>query len=339
VISLHETLSGITHRTASAFGGLIYIEVPGGTRLAEYAVEVRGAVLAPHFVLGQTTSRDWRKTIRARPAPWAELETRKVILTLPSEVIRELDDPEELMAFWNLVLDCCAELAQRPLERERPERFVTDAQISVGYMHAGYPIMTHLDIAPTMVDKPRIMANGHGGVWGLFHELGHNHQAGDWTFAGTGEVTCNLFTLYVFEKACNTRPADHVSFKEEARRKAVEAYLDGGASFADWQRNPFLALIMYIQLQEAFGWESYRKVFAAYRGLKAGERPQNDGEKRDQWLVRFSEAAGKNLGPFFEAWGVPTSEAARASIAGLPSWMPPGSQGKVLRMHAPGKRD
>jgi hypothetical protein len=39
-------------------------------------------------------------------------------------------------------------------------------------------------------------------------------------------------------------------------------------------------------------------------------------------MVRFSRAVGKNLGPFFQAWAIPTSEQARKSIADLPVWMP-----------------
>ena len=97
---------------------------------------------------------------------------------------------------------------------------------------------------------------------------------------------------------------------------------DGGADFDGWKRDPFLALQMYMQLQEAFGWEAYRKVFAEYRELSREERPRSDDAKRDQWLVRFSRAVGKNLGPFFEAWGVPTSKEARGSVADLPTWMP-----------------
>ncbi len=38
------------------------------------------------------------------------------------------------------------------------------------------------------------------------HELGHNHQSGDWTFEGTGEVAENLFTKCVFDKVCGLRP-------------------------------------------------------------------------------------------------------------------------------------
>jgi hypothetical protein len=41
-------------------------------------------------------------------------------------------------------------------------------------------------------------------------------------------------------------------------------------------------------------------------------------------MVRMSRATGRNLGPFFQAWGVPTTDAARRSIAGLPAWMPAG---------------
>jgi hypothetical protein len=40
------------------------------------------------------------------------------------------------------------------------------------------------------------------------------------------------------------------------------------------------------------------------------------------WLVRLSEATGKNLGPFFQVWGVPTSDKARKSVERLPKWLP-----------------
>ena len=45
-------------------------------------------------------------------------------------------------------------------------------------------------------------------------------------------------------------------------------------------------------------------------------------------MIRMSRATGKNLGPFFEAWGVPTSEQARKSVADLPGWMPAGMNKK-----------
>jgi len=309
-------------RAVNAFGGLIYIDVPRRCKLGEISITISGAVEAPYYVFGQTDLAEWREKIRHRPAPWAELATDKVVLTVPSKAVRELDDPETLMEFWQRVLDACAELAAIPLKRNRPERYVTDKQISAGYMHAGYPLMTHLDVADVIVSKEKLTTDGHPGVWGLFHELGHNHQVRDWTFSGTGEVTVNLFTLYVFDKVCGFAPKTLRNFNEEGRAKMLKAYHEKGTDFEEWKRKPFLALLMYIQLQEAFGWAAFKSVFAEYRNLPAKERPENDDERRDQWMVRFSRTVERNLSPFFEAWGIPTSKEAQNSIAELPVWMP-----------------
>jgi hypothetical protein len=304
---------------ASAFGGLIYIMAPREIRAQEQMkITIRGAVAAPLFVLGETTNQEWQSTIRNAPGPWAELATDKVILTVPSAEIRKLDNPEELMQFWNRILDADADLAAIPRDRPRPERICADIQISAGYMHSGYPIMTHLDAVDEMTQLAKISA----GSWGLFHELGHNHQESDWTFDGTTEVTCNLFSLYVIEKVCG-RPwsEGHGGMKDRAKQFAD--WEKKGRTFEVWKQEPFLALQMYAQLVEGFGWEPYKKVFAEYRTLTPEQRPKGDLAKHDQWMVRMSRAVGKNLGPFFMAWNVPTSEAARGSVADLPIWFPP----------------
>jgi len=311
-------------KAANAFGGLVYIEAPYDLKIGKITVTIEGAVRAPYYVLGKTDAEEWSKTIRNHPAPWGELAGRKLILTLPSKVLRTVDDPEDLMKFWDAVMDRYADLLGREPQRRRLERFVPDVQISAGYMHAGYPLMTMLDITATIVDKERIISNRHGGVWGLFHEIGHNHQNYDWTFRGTGEVTVNLFSLYIMDKVCEVEDKGHPSITKRARKRNTDRYFADGCDFEKWKRDPFLALCMYMQLQEAFGWEPFTKVFKEYRGLAQEQRPQSDDEKRDQWMVRFSRAVGRNLGPFFQAWAVPTTEKARASIAVLPGWMPDG---------------
>ncbi|MGD9790892.1 MAG: M60 family metallopeptidase [Phycisphaerales bacterium] len=310
------------NRVASAFGGLVYLIPNRDSRGADSAAEhvrvsVSGAVEAPRFVLGETDVDAWRSTIRKAPGPWAELETGTVIVSVPSSHIRDLEDPRGVLEVWNKVLDAAADLATIPRERDRPQRYVADVQISAGYMHSGYPIMTHLDAADEMVEEAKLRA----GSWGLFHELGHNHQQGTWTFHGTGEVTCNLFSLYIMETVCGKNEGTgHEALAKRLARRA--RYLAEGASFEKWCSDPFLALTMYIELREAFGWEAYKAVFAEYRDLPKGERPTTEQEKRDQWMVRFSRKVGRNLGPFFSAWGVPVSDEAVASVASLPEWMP-----------------
>ncbi len=309
-----------TTRLASPFGGLIYVTVDHRAKPGRVEVRLAGGAEAPLFRLGRTTGEQWW-SIRGRPAPWAELAGRNVILTVPSRHVRALDDPAALMTFWDRVVDACADLAARPRGRERPERIVADEQIAAGYMHSGYPVMAHLDAAERMVDLDRLRTRGD---WGLFHELGHNHQSADWTFAGTIEVTVNLFTVYVLETVCEPGAPLHGALRGDRPAKALAKYTAGGRRFADWKARPFLALRMYLQLKDAFGWETFRKVFAEYRDLPRDQRPGTDAAKRDQWLIRFSRAAGRDLGPFFAAWGVPVSDAARDAVADLPGWMPEG---------------
>ncbi|MBL8990629.1 MAG: hypothetical protein JNJ48_03510 [Phycisphaerae bacterium] len=318
-VGVSRPLAGDSTRIASAFGGLVYVVAdraqPGQTR----RLRVQGAVESARFVLGQTTAEQWAAQ-RRLPGPWAELQTRKVILTVPAEAVRGLEDAESLMRWWDSVLDAHATLATISTDRARPERIVADVQISAGYMHSGYPIMTHLDAAAHMTALEDLRRGKS--AWGLFHELGHNHQQGDWTFEGTTEVTCNLFTLHALETVCAVPPGQRGHPGVNERPKMLDQYL-ARPDFAKWKSDPFLALHMYVQVRDAFGWEPFKRVFAEYRGLTRAQRPADDQQKRDQWMVRLSRAVGRDLGPFFESWGVPTTEAARASIRDLPGWMPP----------------
>lgn len=308
-------------QAANAFGGPIYIAVPDGKESDKIPVLISGAVEAPLFVLDQTTPAEWRTSLRARPAPWAEMAGHNVIFSVPSDLVRAIEDPAPLMQLWDRIVAAQDRLADLP-PRRRPERIVADRQISAGYMHSGYPIMTPIDDTTRLaMSEPRLRTEGS---WGHFHELGHNHQSPDWTFDGTGEVTNNVYDLYVYAKVLGL-PFDsgHPAIRDRTVRMArVRKYIEAGAPFDQWKKDPFLALTMYIQLIEGFGWTPFERVFAEYRHLSDAERPHTDDQKRDQWLTRFSRTVGRDLGPFFQAWGVPTSDTARASLHDLPPWMP-----------------
>ena len=70
--------------------------------------------------------------LRAAPSPWAELEFENIILTVPSDVVRDLDYPDKLAAHWDAIMRGVADLAAIPHKFPRKERFVTDVQISCG---------------------------------------------------------------------------------------------------------------------------------------------------------------------------------------------------------------
>jgi Peptidase M60, enhancin and enhancin-like/N-terminal domain of M60-like peptidases len=308
-------------KTASAFGGLIYIEVPGRAKDDEpFTAVVQNGVPAPLFVLGQDDDAKWSE-IKKRPAPWAELACDKLILSCPTEVARAINNPTQLMEFWKKVVEAQDDITNQTAERKRPERIVADVQISAGYMHSGYPIMIPTSAAPEMTTFGKLKFPG----WGFYHEIGHNHQRGDFTFDGTGEVTNNVIGMYCYEAVLKKDwLIGHPAITDEARKENVKKIKKSDNKWQDWKSNPFLALTTYIQLVQEFGWESWRKYLYSFDDPTFGPAPKGDDERRDQFLVRYSKITNKNLGPFFDAWGIPVSSAAKAEVSKLDPWMPKG---------------
>lgn len=311
-------------RTASAFGGLIYIVVPDRAAVAgvvDFAVRIENAVAAPLFVLGQDDDARWNTELKKRPAPWAELACDKMIVTCPSEVARTITTPTLLMNFWKKVVEAQDDICNQTAERRRPERIVADVQISAGYMHSGYPIMIPTSASLEMVTFNRLKFPG----WGFYHEIGHNHQRPDFTFEGTGEVTNNVVGMYCYHEVLKKDwLIGHTAITEDQRRKHIDTIRDAKDKWSLWKSNPFLALTTYIQLVQAFGWESWRAYLHSFSDESFGPKPGNDEERRDQFLVRYSKITRKNLGPFFDFWGIPVSDSAKREVARLELWMPSG---------------
>lgn len=303
---------------ASAFGGPIYLTVPPGSALGAFTAEVSGGVILPSFRAGVTSDATWTSSERHQPAPWAELHGESFVLTVPRGDAALVSAPTALMAFWDEVIAAEGWLAAVSTPRARAERAVVDRQISAGWMHSGYPFMAHDVSAPELLDLAGLRS---GGDWGAFHELGHNHQWLPWVLPGTTESSVNLFTLVAMEQVVGLLPrTGHPALDPAERAARVQAYLAGGADFwGEW--SVWTALETYLQLQEAFGWGFYRELFAQYQLDAPGDDPADDQERIDLWAVRSSEAAGVDLGPFYEAWGWPVGAAARAEMALLPVWL------------------
>ena len=316
----------------SAFGGLVYVELPvpkeSGLSLTKgdiyglvdtyvppepiyKSIRSEGAVRAPLYLYGQTNLQQWRQEIRQYPAPWAEIGSDRVIFSLPSSFIRNLDDPDRVMEVWNQILDSMADLAGRPRQRPVPARFVLDGHVNWGGAYAGYPIVAPFGWGQAIID-------GKAG-WGHVHELGHLHQHKTWTFQNTGEVTVNLFSLYSMEKVYQdrTQRRDPQRLAELTRNwmskpKAERNWLTAGG--------PWDKLTPYIILIEEFGWEPLKTIFRDCRMLPVAEHPETNEDRAGDFVLRFSKEVGKNLFPYFDEWGVQMSPRHHEQAAELPSW-------------------
>ncbi|KAM4789693.1 TRPM8 channel-associated factor 2 isoform 1-T1 [Cyanocitta cristata] len=297
------------------WGGLIYIVVPAKSVLGNVPIMVEGAVRAPFFKLGETCERQWEACIRHYPAPWAELAVENLILTVPSDSIHHMENPRPLLTLWNEIMVAISKLAAIPAKFPRPERIVTDVQISCGWMHSGYPIMGHLDSVKEMLDVKHMKTTG---LWGPIHELGHNQQQQAWEFPPhTTEATCNLWSVYVHEEVLGIpRHQAHQALRPQCRKERIKDYLKKGAQLKDW--NMWTALETYLQLQEGFGWDPFTHLFSDYQ--KMSSIPKDNTSKMNLWAQKFSQQVNKNLAPFFTAWGWPIKKELSVELSSLPSW-------------------
>ncbi|XP_061538314.1 LOW QUALITY PROTEIN: TRPM8 channel-associated factor homolog [Phycodurus eques] len=297
------------------WGGLIYLVAPPKTKMGGLEVIVQVAVPAPYYKSGVTTPGDWAM-LRTAPSPWAELEFENVVLTVPSDVIRNLDQPDSLATIWDTIMRGIADLAAKPHKFPRKERFVADVQISNGWMHSGYPVMMHKASANELVNIKNAKTKG---LWGPIHELGHNQQRDCWEFRPhTTECTCNLWSVYVHEEVLGVKKEKaHGDVTPEKRKSRLEQFVKEGRPLSKWEI--WVALETYLQLQERFGWDAFKRVFAAYHMLSS--YPKDNNGKMNLYAETFSKTVGMNLCGFFKAWSWPIERATEEKLSTLPSWV------------------
>ncbi|XP_078696217.1 TRPM8 channel-associated factor 1-like isoform X1 [Branchiostoma floridae x Branchiostoma belcheri] len=303
----------------SPYGGNIYLESPEYP--SELTIMIENVVEAPCFDLTKPETVDNWQVGCQLPGLWAELAGRHVIFTLPSTCLRDGFNPTEMLLFWDKVVQAHHDLRGTDLSDYRRERVVADRQPCAGYMHAGYPIVTHMDTADKDSSSGASVLNMSllktKGNWGLFHELGHNMQRDAWTFEGTTEVTCNIFTLHAMHTIVGIDPWHHPWLR--GQWKNIRQYLKK-PSYSAWKENPGVGLGVYAQLVHHFGWEPYKKVFREY---ERDENPPSDNQdKIDRWVVRLSKMVQQNLVPLFEFWSLPVTDSAKNEVSELPWFLP-----------------
>ena len=316
----------VSMEVGNAFGGPIYIAIEPGSTLGVFQVNFTNAVEAPMFVLGETSDFEWIYSESDNPAPWAELVSDNFIMTVPSHEIRDLTNPTDLMDWWDIALEMEHELYGY-LPWPRVERAVFDAQISAGWMHSGYPFMAH-DLSVTGVVNVSYMSEN--GDWGMFHELGHNHQWMPSTLPGTTETGCNFASVYLMEDLVGIEGHNAVDPAQRANR--MRGYFDDGSNIANW--SVWTALDTYLIIKEEWGWDPITQALTVYYTLPTAEVPTTGDEEFNAWVLHLSNATGYNLAPYHAAWGFPLTQNTHDSLTHFPIWVDDPLRGEYFTYQA-----
>lgn len=320
-LSFTQPLKTAETKITSPFGGLVYIQVPDGTD-GKFPVTITQAVPAPSFVLGKTTPAEWKAQLESTTTPWGEIECPRLIVSLPLEQLKQVPDIQKMAEHLqkNMELqDWFIGWDKIPGKLKKPMRLVVDRQISAGAGHSGYPAMGTIGWG-----KP--IANGDlitKGSWGIWHELGHNHQTPPYRLDGLGEVTVNLFSLLSQIKGCGRSPEESWGGLKHMD-KALNEFFSGKETYNEMGKQHGLRLYLFAELIKGLGFEPFRAASLKYIESPYDAKTTPNEEKWNWLMVALSEASGKNLGPFFTAWRTPVTEEAKTKIAKLPTWLPAG---------------
>jgi hypothetical protein len=306
-------IENTTNQVANSFGGPIYVSVPAGSLFGDLELTISGAIRAPMFVLGETSDFEWLYSERENPAPWAELISDNFIMTVPSSEIRDLDNPSQLMNWWDSALNMEHHLyGFEPWPRV--ERAVFDVQISAGWMHSGYPFMAHDLSVPDVVNYTYMSENGD---WGMFHELGHNHQWMPSTLPGNTETSCNFASVYLMEDLVGVQ--GHSAVDPVQRESRMRSYFDDGSNISNW--SVWTALDTFLIIKEEWGWDVITETLSLYYTLPIDEIPVGDIEEFNYWVMHLSNTTGYNLAPYHAAWGFPLNQQTYDALEHLPVWV------------------
>jgi Peptidase M60, enhancin and enhancin-like/N-terminal domain of M60-like peptidases len=332
---------------ANPHGGGIYIDVPylakGG---ASVDIKIQNAVPAPLFsstALNTTTLKQWQEIQRNNPAPWADFESDKFMMTLPTSWIYNYADPVTLMKDWDNRMDVVTKYVGRSQVQNNKILYITvDTSLASNGHGIGYP-------SGNNGYHPKYPTDGNSKNWFLvpgienvrgadieLHELGHAQLFDN--FSGEGEAAVNMLYIAVANQlygksidealgeSMGGRPhlGPHLTREVAAVNWMVTAnFRDGKAMDTTEAKHEVKyqqrGYAKYAEIAALFGWEKINAYYAqennVFRKL-ATAADKNLGLNADEGrILKWSIAAGTDLTPLIHFWGVQPSTANAAKLS------------------------
>lgn len=305
---------------AHPLGGGIYIEVPYEADAGAVTIQLRNVVRSP-FCTKQTTASDWEKE-RWLDAPWADFETDKFMMQVPTVWLEQVGDPEQLLADWDKSMDAVSELFGHPLERSKHVLYM-QADVTMrgnanfpGYPQSNYPYNPH---QPEQCRHAWMIKGPQYANWTVFHEMGHSQFFSK--FTGEVEAAVNLPHAAVknrkfgwsLDKAFGecVNNMKHLTLDEVAVMWMVTENFRQGRPMSitnkpgDETKYQHRGLGRYVEIASLFGWEALHRFWKGENErYRPGDKVPQNNDPTDDRILRLSKAAGVDLRPLIHFWGI-----------------------------------
>ncbi len=310
-------------------GGLMLLKVPREVALQDAPIRVEGVLKSPRFVLGKNTDAEWAK-LRNAPAPWGELVSEHVVLVVPRDTLQTLAQPTAVMTWWN---ENCRDL----------EDFFSYYPGVPFRMHAGlyaeegvsyWPLqwesknMAYLFNLDAMKEKNSAL---------FLHEHGHHCDFWEMELSFWGESTTNWGGYYL-----KARPGRAFAWKDSHDTHLRNLFDPGNKAMLEIMQDKWYKIStkgthhwsypitsMMIGYAEDFGWDCVKKTIKRLRDKNDEmyrwsfvQGADDDQAKIDRYLIGLSQAAGRDVSPYFAHFKMFPSAGASKYLAQLrlPKW-------------------
>jgi len=333
-------ITATTTKIASPYGGGIYIEVPFGANAGVVDVTITGAARAPYFSAKSfhtTTASEWLVE-RTHPAPWADFQSDKFMMQVPTKWIYALANPTTLMANWDKAMDAQNELMGFPLLRGKETQYPqVDIIMRYTAYAPGYPSVNNTDNPNTdrggnhshyLVRGPNINAHSANVE---FHEQGHAYFFPK--FAGEMESNVNLAHVAILNRKFNYsldaafRGSLGSTISYQTLETAAMAWMcvfnfspRNSPMDAGEKAYQLKGHAKFVDIAKLYGWDCLGNYWRSFMLDEAAGLPTPTDT--DALLLRLSRHVGKDIRPLFHFWGVfpenPNALAAALAAENIP---------------------
>lgn len=309
-------------------------------------VKVTGGKAFPLYKLNRSNLLNWQNDLKIMTdAPFVQLVSDKVLITIPYKDYLKRPIRNLAASFQTIhqVIDWEDELAG--FDNSSPENMRTNNRINYlidlystpkeaesYYMYASnYFIGMKRDNYADLTEKL-------DREWGIWHETGHTHQQNSWTWGSIGEISVNLFSLYVQEKfGLPTRLNTIESGERETTFNKARKYIANPnknyllENEADYNEL-FSKLVMFHQLKSVYGWDSIKKLHQYFRKQPfVYNENETDQDQANKFVYAMCLITKNNLVPFFKKWGLNVDSVTAAKIKRLNLPLPTVDPSKIFR--------
>jgi len=319
--SLAYDITSTDMQVASPLGGSLYIEVPFEADAGVVDVQFQNVVRTPFFSMqsfNTTTLAEWQDAERNNPGPWADFQTDKFMMNVPTDWINNLEDPVTLMQDWDKAMDTINDLMGFPRDRGKETMYPQIDVIFRASVHApGYPSINATydpDRDYGGLVNYHLVSGPQNAAYYEFHEQGHAYLFPK--FPGETEAEVNILHVavwndgfgkdldYSFAASMGMQGNPHRTLDNTAVAWMASLHFVQRAEMATAEKAYQLkGYAKFIEIARVFGWDALGDYWRSFNEdyEATGSTPS---ENVDELLLRMSKAVGKDITPLFHFYGV-----------------------------------